>query len=167
MAFEKVNLREQHFDPYQEIGANWTLLTAKKDGVVNTMTASWGHMGPIWGKDTAIVYIRPTRYTKEFVDSSDIFTITFFEGHKPELTVLGRKSGRDGDKIAEVGFHVTEVEGQPTFEEGTYTLVVKKLYTDWLKEENFVDTEVMEKCYPEREFHMLYVVEILAVYKNV
>ena len=102
--FEKVNIQDLKFNPFDEISNHWVLISAKKDGVVNTMTASWGQLGHLWGKNVMTVYIRPQRYTKEFVDAGDYFTVTLFDGYKKELGVLGSKSGRDGDKIAEVSF---------------------------------------------------------------
>jgi hypothetical protein len=111
--FEKVNIQDLKFNPFDEISNHWVLISAKKDGVVNTMTASWGQLGHLWGKNVMTVYIRPQRYTKEFVDAGDYFTVTLFDGYKKELGVLGSKSGRDGDKIAEVSFDIEEVENQP------------------------------------------------------
>ena len=89
--FEKLELSELQITPFYEIGQHWLLISAKKEGVINTMTASWGQVGHLWGKNVATVYIRPQRYTKEFVDAGDYFTITFFDGYKKELGVLGSK----------------------------------------------------------------------------
>lgn len=55
-------------------------------------------MGVLWGQDVVTAYIRPQRYTKQFVDQEKYFSISFFEGHKKELGLLGRVSGRDTDK---------------------------------------------------------------------
>ena len=74
--FEKVNIQDLKFNPFDEISNHWVLISAKKDGVVNTMTASWGQLGHLWGKNVMTVYIRPQRYTKEFVDTGDYFTVT-------------------------------------------------------------------------------------------
>ena len=74
--FEKVNIQDLKFNPFDEISNHWLLISAKKDGVVNTMTASWGQLGHLWGKNVMTVYIRPQRYTKEFVDAGDYFTVT-------------------------------------------------------------------------------------------
>ena len=94
------------------------------------MTASWGQLGHLWGKNVMTVYIRPQRYTKEFVDAGDYFTVTLFDGYKKELGVLGSKSGRDGDKIAEVSFDIEEVENQPTFKQGKIRRGVLPLHRD-------------------------------------
>ena len=106
MSYKKIDVNELSLNPFKTIGKDWLLISAVKDGKINTMTASWGSVGVIWNKNVVTVYIRPQRYTKEFVDSADYFTLTFFDGYKKELGVLGSKSGRDSDKIREVGFNV-------------------------------------------------------------
>lgn len=80
---------------------NGFALTAEKDGKVNTMTAGWGGLGVMWGKNVAFVVVRDSRYTKEFIDSSDSFSLTFFENtpdNKKMLSYIGSTSGRDEDK---------------------------------------------------------------------
>lgn len=91
--------------PFEKIGSEWMLISAAKDGKANTMTASWGGIGVLWGKNVATVYIRPQRHTKEFVDAGDTFTISFFGGeHMKELGYLGKVSGKDvPDKIEQSG----------------------------------------------------------------
>ena len=140
--FEKVNIQDLKFNPFDEISNHWVLISAKKDGVVNTMTASWGQLGHLWGKNVMTVYIRPQRYTKEFVDAGDYFTVTLFDGYKKELGVLGSKSGRDGDKIAEVSFDIEEVENQPTFKQGKMVFVCKKIYSDMIDPKQFIDSSL-------------------------
>ena len=85
-------------DPFALIGGDWFLLTAGTEARgYNTMTCSWGHFGPLWANDTAVVYVRPQRYTKEFVDREELYTLSFFDGHKKELGYLGSRSA--GTKI--------------------------------------------------------------------
>ena len=122
MKFEKIDVTKANVNPFQRIGQDWMLISAKKEGKVNTMTASWGMMGVFWGKNVVTVGIRPQRFTKEFVDAGDTFTLTFFDGErKQEMGYLGKVSGRDEDKISKVNFHVVETEeGEPTFEEPWY-----------------------------------------------
>ena len=68
-------------DPFALIGGDWFLLTAGTEARgYNTMTCSWGHFGPLWANDTAVVYVRPQRYTKEFVDREELYTLSFFDG---------------------------------------------------------------------------------------
>ena len=102
------------------------------------------------------------RHTKEFVDAGDTFTISFFGGeHMKELGYLGKVSGKDvPDKIEQSGLHLTEVDGQPGFEEATQVLVCRKLYHDDIKPENFYEPEEDERWYPEKDYHTMYIAEI-------
>ena len=107
MEFKKTDIKTMEMKPFEKIGSQWMLISAEKDGKVNTMTASWGGVGVLWGKNVVTVYIRPQRYTKEFVDANDTFTLSFFDGnYMKELGYLGKVSGRDEDKIAKSGLHV-------------------------------------------------------------
>ena len=137
--FEKVNIQDLKFNPFDEISNHWVLISAKKDGVVNTMTASWGQLGHLWGKNVMTVYIRPQRYSK---------------------------SGRDGDKIAEVSFDIEEVENQPTFKQGKMVFVCKKIYSDMIDPKQFIDSSLDERWYPQKDYHQRYISEIIAVYEN-
>ena len=166
MSYREADIASYAIKPFEAIGKKWTLITAEKNGVVNTMTASWCGIGVLWSKNVLTIYIRPQRYTREFVDASDYFTVTLFDGYLKELGVLGTKSGRDGDKIAEVGFHVETVGGQPTFREGKTAIVCKKLYRGKLAPENFVATAIVDSCYPKEDFHYVYVGEIVGIYEN-
>lgn len=148
-------------NPFKMIGKDWLLLTARKEGKVNTMTASWGGVGVLWNKNVAYLFIRPQRYTKEFIDASDRLSISVLpEEYRKQLGYLGRVSGRDEDKIANSGLTVKDFEGVPGFEEARLTIVAKKLYAQELKEECFIDTAIIEKDYKAKDFHTMYVVEI-------
>lgn len=143
------------------IGSDWLLLTAEKEGKANTMTASWGGLGILWNKKVAYIFIRPQRYTKEFVDSADRLSISVLPNdYRKELGYLGRVSGRDEDKISKANLTVKEYEDVPYFEEARLTMICKKLYAQELKEECFIDKEIIDKCYPQKDYHTMYVVEI-------
>lgn len=167
MKFEKIDVTKANVNPFQRIGQDWMLISAKKEGKVNTMTASWGMMGVFWGKNVVTVGIRPQRFTKEFVDAGDTFTLTFFDGErKQEMGYLGKVSGKDEDKISKVNFHVVETEeGEPTFEEGTMVFVCKKLMETQLNPEEFIDPEVDGRWYPEKDYHHMYTAEVVAAYR--
>ncbi len=166
MSYRFVDIDSYTIKPFEAIGQKWALVTAQKDGQVNTMTASWGGIGVLWGKNVVTVYIRPQRYTREFIESSDYFTFTLFDGYKKELAVLGTKSGRDGDKIAEVGFHIETAGGQPTFREGKTAIVCRKLFCSLMQPEQFVDQSLIPLNYPTKDFHYIYIGEIVGIYEN-
>lgn len=161
-----IDVTEKGINPFQMIGRDWMLISAKKENTVNTMTASWGMMGVFWGKDVVQVGIRPQRYTKEFVDAGEIFTLTFFDGErKEEMGYLGRVSGRDEDKIKNTGLHVAMVDEAPTFEEGKIVFVCKKLMETPLNPSDFKEAWIEEKWYEAKDFHVMYTAQILAAYR--
>lgn len=164
--FKKVNIHELSFNPFDKIGKEWLLISAEKNGQTNTMTASWGALGHLWNKDVAIVFIRPQRYTKEFVDENDTFTLSFFNGKHEELGYLGHHSGKDEDKISKVNFHIEMVENQPTFQEAKQVFICKKLYVGKFEKDNFLIPEVYKKNYPLDDLHYVYIGEITSVYVN-
>ena len=151
-----------HGDPFTMIGKEWMLVTAmKEDGSVNTMTASWGGVGILWNKKVAFVFIRPQRYTKEFIDAQEHLTLSFYdESHRKELAYFGKASGRDEDKIEKAGFHTIKENGYAYFSEANTVLKCKKLYAQYLDTECFLEKDLIEKNYPQNDFHMMYVVEI-------
>ena len=156
-------ISHDHFNEnsFNMIGKDWLLITAEKDGRVNTMTASWGGLGIMWNKKVAYIFIRPQRYTKEFVDSADRLSISVLpNSYRRELGYLGRVSGRDEDKISNANLTLKQYEDVPYFDEARLTLICKKLYAQALKEECFIDKGIIDEWYPERDYHIMYVVEI-------
>ena len=153
-----------NFNPFTKIGSEWMLITAGDESGCNTMTASWGGLGVLWGKNVATCYIRPQRYTKKFVDANDTFTLSFYgPEHKQALSICGSKSGRDCDKVKEAGLTPYFVDGTAAFEEADMVFVCKKLYEDEIRPENFIAKENDEKWYPEKDYHTVYIAEITKV----
>ncbi|MDO4493420.1 MAG: flavin reductase [Clostridia bacterium] len=164
--FKETSVFDLKQNVFEEIHKNWMLVSAAKpDGTVNTMTASWGAMGELWNKETVTVYIRESRYTKEFIDAQEYFTVSLFDGHRKELTLLGRRSGRDGDKIAEAGFHTELVGGQPAFAESKCVLVCKKIYETPL-DPKAIPEEYLAANYANGDYHTMYIGEVVACYVN-
>ena len=158
MSFKEIKPEELNFNPFTRIGSDWMLLTAGTEDKFNTMTASWGGLGHLWNQDVAFTFIRPQRYTKQFVDNSEYFSLCFFGGDKmEELRYLGTASGRDEDKIARSGLTLTHIDGVPCFEEATAVLICRKLYVQTIKPECFVDSALCQSVYPKQDFHDLYI----------
>ncbi len=156
----EVRPEELNGNVFKMINSDWMLVTAECGGKVNTMTASWGGLGELWGKYVAFVFIRPQRYTFEFTEKTDRMTLTFFGGEKRDALVLcGSKSGRDCDKIAEAGLVPVSVDGYPTFEGASVVMECRKIYADLLKEDGMLDKEIL-KHYEEKDYHRVYVCEI-------
>lgn len=152
---------------FEKISKEWMLVSAKKtDGSMNTMTASWGGLGFLWGKNVAFVFVRPQRFTKEFIDEQDYLSLSFFsEDYRKMLSFMGSKSGRNIDKIKEQNLTVLE-DVAPVFEEAKLTLICKKLYAQEMEKDCFLDNEIIEKWFPNNDYHTMYVVDILKVLEN-
>lgn len=156
---------------FKTVGEQWMLIAACdkcREGIqYNAMTASWGGMGVMWNKNVFWCFIRPQRYTKEFVDNSDKITLSFFDSkYKDALVLCGRKSGRECNKIAEAGLTVELQNDEVFFKEAEYTVVGRKLYVDTIKKDGFIDKTIVDKCYPDEDFHFVYVCEIEKILKN-
>lgn len=164
MGVKEIKPEDFKINPFTTYSNKWTLITAEKEGIVNTMTASWGELGYVWGKNSIVAYIRPQRYTKEFVDSSDFFSVTVFpEKYHDKLYYLGRVSGKDGNKIEKAGLTVTYEDGVPYFKEAELTIIGRKLYAEELKGDAFTDVELKNKVYPQKDYHTLYVGEVTKI----
>lgn len=162
--FKEVNMDEMQFNPFSKISKEWMLITAGDKVKFNTMTASWGAMGHIWGKNSVTAYIRPQRYTKEFIDASGLFTVSFFgPEYKKALALCGAKSGRDSNKTEEAGLSPHFVDGTTAFEQASMIMVCKKMFHTLLPENGFDVKEHIGEWYPQKDFHTMYIGEVLKV----
>ena len=145
----------------------WFLLTTgdydKK--LYNTMTVAWGYFGIMWNKPIAVVVVRPTRYTYEFINKYETFTLCAFpKSYKDDLLHLGSTSGRDGDKISRTNLHIipSQKVSSPSFKEAELIVECKKVYWDDYKPSNFLDKSI-EENYPEKDYHRFYFGEIVGI----
>ncbi len=160
---KKIDPKELKPNAIRLIGEEWMLVTAGDIDSFNTMTASWGALGELWFKPVAFVFIRPQRYTREFVEKNDVLTLSFFpEKYRKALGFCGSHSGRTTDKIAETGLtpYETETSGI-AFREASIVLECRKLYRQEMEADAFIDKTIIEKAYPAGDFHTTYVVEIV------
>ena len=150
-------------DIFSQFDKKWALLTAGTKDNFNSMTISWGGLGTLWGKPVVTSYVRTSRYTHEFLDSNDYFTVSFYgEEMKQILGVFGSKSGRDIDKMHYEGLTAQEVDGTVTFEEAEITLVCKKLFKERLEVED-MSSEVYEAFYKNDAPHDMYIGEVVKI----
>lgn len=164
MGFKEVKVEELTVNPFTTIGKDWLLITAGNEEKCNTMTASWGAMGELWGKHVVTTYIRPQRYTKEFVDREGIFTISVLgEEYRKALAYCGKVSGREEDKMKTAGISPFYVDGTAGIEQANMIMVCKTLYHDTIKPECFDADENDEKWYPQKDYHTMYIAEVLKV----
>ena len=160
--FKSIDPKQLNENVFSLIGDKWMLITAGTKENCNTMTASWGGLGVFWGAPTATCYIRPQRYTKEFVDREEYFTLTFFgEEYRKALALCGAKSGREVDKVKECGFTVeTSPEGAPYFEQADLVLVCRKRFVQAMDSANMPE-DAKEKWYPQQDYHTMYIGQIV------
>ncbi len=162
--FIETNIENFNENTFKIIGKDWMLITAKADEKINTMTASWGGLGVMWGKNVAYVVIRPQRYTKELIDKSMEFSLSFLDdSFKKTLSYIGSTSGRDEDKIEKSNLTVLHEGEVPYFEEAKTVVFCRKLFTQDFKPESFIDTQLIEKWYPGEDFHTLYIAEVTKI----
>lgn len=147
---------------------DWTIITAGTPDKFNMMTASWGTIGHLWQKPIAMCFVRPQRYTFGFTEENDTFTLTFFdEEYRDNLQYAGSVSGRDEDKVKGFGL-TTKVlpSGNISYEEARLIIECKKIYTDFFKEDSFLDTVMMNNIYSDKDFHRIYIGEITSVWEK-
>lgn len=160
---KEINIRELKDNFVKMISNDWALLSAGTKENFNTMTVSWGGIGELWGKDVCFVFVRPQRYTFEFMEQNDFFSLSFFGGeYKKELGICGSKSGRDIDKIAETGFSPIDLQNAVGYEQAKVNIVLKKLAYQDMKPDGFIDESIMNN-YANNDFHRVYVGEIVKV----
>lgn len=163
--FEVMTPDSFDFNPFQLIGKEWMAITTATGNDVNAMTASWGGMGVMWGKNVVYIVVRDSRYTKELLDKSHGFSISFFqdETYRKALNYLGTVSGREEDKLKKLGFTLGCVDGIPHIEEAKYTFMCRTLCCQPITPESFIAPEIQEKWYKDGDYHNLYIGEILSV----
>ena len=167
MSFKEINVRELDGNFFTKIGKEWMLITAGDEEKFNTMTASWGGIGILWGTNVTFTFIRQSRYTYEFVDDNPYYTLSFFGGNlMKELTYCGKNSGRDVDKIKETGLTPVFDAEAPYFEQAELVLVCRKLHKQTISPEGFIDKKPLETFYSDKDWHEVFVGEIVKVLKK-
>ncbi|MCX7028414.1 MAG: flavin reductase [Spirochaetes bacterium] len=160
-----IPVRELAFD-FSTIGSRWLVLTAGTFAprAFNSMTISWGSVGEIWNKPFFQAVVRPSRYTREFLEKGDSFTLCVLPpAYKEAMSLLGSKSGRNGDKIAESGLKAmaSRIVAAPCYEEAELVIECRKMYWQDLDPAHFLDPGI-EANYPDKDYHRAYFGEIVA-----
>lgn len=152
------------FNPFTKIGKEWALITAGSKTKYNTMTVSWGGLGVLWGKNVAYIFIRESRYTKEFIDQGEFFTVAFLdENYRETLNYCGANSGRDEDKFEKSGLTPAFKHGIPYPDEANFVIMCRKMAAMPFSEDFFTDKSIMQKFYADGDMHTMYVGEIIDI----
>ncbi len=164
---------------FKLIGKDTALLTACnaeyipdgqiKYGRTNSMTVSWGSFGQLWNKSVCTIYVRPSRYTKEILDETDTFTLSFLDPnkYKTALTYMGQHSGRDGDKYRPSKVSVNYQNGMAYIKEARLVMFCRKIYAQEFNPDCFVNELVCKSNYKKDDFHTMYIAEIEKIIEDI
>ncbi len=162
--FHEKEITSLSINPFIKIGEEWMLITAGNAEKCNTMTASWGGLGVLWGKNVSFIFIRESRYTLEFLEAGEYYSLSFFApGDRAALNYCGSHSGRDGDKLKPAGLTPVYTENAPYFEQAQTAFICRKLFEQKLEPSNFTDSSLEGKNYPQGDYHRMFVGEIVKV----
>lgn len=157
---KEIGYKELKFNPFNLIGDEWMLITAGNKNDCNTMTASWGQMGCLWGHDdpSAVIYVRESRYTKKFIDEESYFSLCIMDkSFKKQMAYLGSVSGRDENKIEKAGITPVYADNTVYFEEAKMVFICKKVYAAEINQDGIIYQEIKDQHYPNGNNHTMYV----------
>jgi len=159
--FQKITPDIVEINPFDKIGKDWMLVTAGNEEKANTMTASWGALGQMWGRDAAFVVIRQSRFTKEFIDREGRFSLSFpKEKYRKLMKFLGTVSGRNEDKIKESGVDIGFYDGVPYIDQADFILICHVMSATEIKPGDFKDMDIDGTWYKDKDYHTLYIAGI-------
>ncbi len=176
------NFEEKDYKIFDLFRNQWALVSAGNIENFNTCTVSWGSLGTLWtrpGKSGSIVtvYLHPARYTREVLQQTDTFTVSFFpKEYRKALAYLGSHSGRNEDKVSVSGLSPISIGQGVTYKEANLTFVCRKLYQHQLSKEDLAQ-DIQDyyianpDAYPlnengEWEPHLIFIGEIIDVEDN-
>ena len=160
----RVGFDQLELNPFTVIGEDTFLLTAGSSERWNTMTAGWGGLGYLWNEAVAYVFVRQSRYTYGLMESSRMFSLSFFPPElKGVLDYCGSHSGADTDKAKGAGITPMGLDGTVAFEEANLVMTCTKLSHVLLDDKSLID-ESIAKLYPHGDWHHMYIGRIEGVY---
>ncbi len=157
--FKEINAKELKENFIKLISEEWSLITAGDESGYNMMTASWGFAGEMWGNDAVMAVVRPQRYTMEFIEKSDYFTLSFYGDNRAVHKVCGSMSGRDVNKTELTGLTPVFDDNSVYFKQARLVIVCKKQYVQPMEEKFFTDRECL-KWYDNRDYHYMIIGKI-------
>lgn len=163
-----MDLKNFNLAPLYAIDQEWAILTAGKKEKFNAMTISWGGLGTIWNKPVVTVYVKPIRYTYEFMESNEYFTISFYDKkYREDLAILGSKSGRDLNKVELTKLTPDFLKNTTSFKEAKLTIVCKKIYFQDLDINNIdinsIPRSEVDRFYKTEPAHRMYIGEVVDI----
>ena len=166
MERQEISVNELVVHPFELWSTNWALLSSGDFAShnFNCMTVGWGSLGVMWNKPFVMVVVRPQRYTRQFIDAGDSFTLSVFPTQYHEtLELLGTKSGREMDKVNASGLTpiASAQVASPSFDEAELILECRKMYFDDFEPKHFL-ADFIGALY-DKDYHRMYFGEVVAV----
>ncbi|MCF0186715.1 MAG: flavin reductase [Bacteroidaceae bacterium] len=165
--FQPYPINMLEWNPMEKISKESFVVATELDGKPNAMTAGWGGVGVLWGKNVAFIFVRDSRYTKEILDETENFSCCFMDptekGVKNTLKYLGMVSGRDEDKMAGARLTMNHDMGIPFIDESQFVIVCKKLAAVPITPENILKDKLLDDWYKDGDYHTMYVGEIMDI----
>lgn len=163
-----MDLKKFNLAPLYAIDQEWALLTSGVKENFNAMTISWGGLGTIWNKPVVTVYVKPIRYTYEFMENNEYFTISFYDKkYKKDLGILGSKSGRNLNKIELTKLTPEFFKNTTSFKEAKLTIICKKIYFQDLDINNInvdsIPQSEVDRFYKTEPIHRMYIGEVIDI----
>lgn len=164
-SYRKVNAESIPGNIIKMLSQDWMLITAGNDTEFNTMTASWGGLGYLFGKPGAFCFINPARHTYALMEKYEYYTLTFYtEAYRDVLQYCGSNSGRDKDKVKETGLTpLTMPSGSKAFGEAWMIIECRKLVSQPLSQESIANEEI-RKEWIGKQINKLFIGEIINVW---
>ena len=165
MNFKTIRAEDMKGNLIKRIRDQWMLIGAGTEGRANSMIGSWGFMGEMWGKDVAACVVRPQRFTYEFMETNNTYSLSFYsQDYRKVLNNFGTQSGRDINKVEGGPLTPAYKHGALYYEEAELILFCRKLYHHDYKADEFIDKSLIESCYKQGDFHRVYYGEIIEVF---
>ncbi len=162
MFFKEENISEMPFKISDIVNNMGMLITAGNLESHNTMTATWGGLGVLWDNPVVTLYVRPQRYTREFLDREKFFTTSFFsDKYQDVLKFCGTNSGRNVNKDEKTGLTPKVFGESVAYEEAELVVVCEKQYRDMMEPENILHKRIIKTYYDEQDFHYIYIGKIV------
>ena len=164
---KEISINELNENAFDLIKNQWAIITVKTNDKVNGMTANWVQLGHLWNNYVISLYVRKQRYTYEYIDNTNEYSVCFFDNkYKEQLTYLGTKSGKDYDKLKECKMTTNKFNNVDYINEAKLVFICEKIYVDDIKPNNFIDNNINDNCYPNKDYHRVYVSKIKHVLIN-
>lgn len=168
MRLQPVDFQSMTPEVFRVFETQNALLTAGDRETCNTMTIGWCQLGRVWNLPVCTVYVRPERYTYQFMESHDYFTVSVLpETAKKIMALCGTKSGRDLDKIKECGLTLCYGAGDaPFFDEAEWVLVCRKAYVQDLDAVCVLDARIHGSYGVKGGWHRVYTGVVVEAYQQ-